>query len=197
MTFNIGSDVSVCSHVGISLCVAKGEYLMLHHLAANPFWSSASPDVQVALLFLPSLISNAFPVHSVIESAKYFATLCMHLRLPSPQLKREGCLSSPLFWALPLRGGFVISSVRKRLVKYFYKKKREMHVRPVSVGPPEKKIGSTGVHWGGSSSSSVHLTLHLVLFTLPLVAMAKILVALSEEKRKLLAAMTVLIWLFW
>lgn len=42
----------------------------------------------------------------------------------------------------------------------------------------------------------MHLTLHLVLFTLPLVAMTKILVALSEEKRKLLAAMTVLIRLF-
>lgn len=70
-----------------------------------------------------------------------------------------------------------------------------MHVRPVSVGLPEKKKGDTGVHWGGSSSS-VHLTLHLVLFTLPLVAMTKILVALSEEKRKLLAAMTVLIRLF-
>lgn len=37
MTFSIGSDVSVWSHVGISLCIAKGEYLVLHHLAANLF----------------------------------------------------------------------------------------------------------------------------------------------------------------
>lgn len=51
----------------------------------------------------------------------------------------------------------------------------------------------TGVHWGGSSS---YLILHLVLFTLSLVAVTKILVALSEEKRKLLAAMTVFILLF-
>lgn len=56
-------------------------------------------------------------------------------------------------------------------------------------------MGGTGVHWGGNSSS-VHPALHLVLFTLSLLAVTKILVALSEEKRKPLAAMTVFIRLF-
>lgn len=42
----------------------------------------------------------------------------------------------------------------------------------------------------------MHLTLHLVLFTLSLVAMNKILVALSEEEGKLLAATIVRIQLF-
>lgn len=70
-----------------------------------------------------------------------------------------------------------------------------MRFRPVSVGLPKKRVGGTGVHWGGSSIS-VHLILYQVLFTLSLVAMTKILVALPEEKRKLLAATTVFIRLF-
>lgn len=124
MTVNIVCDISVCSHAGISWCVAKGEYLMLHHLAANPFWSSASPLVQQCCFsFLLWLLTLFLPLSDCFESVKYFATLHEHLWLPSPQLKSEGCLCSPLSWALPLHGRFVGSCVGKRLVKYFYKKK--------------------------------------------------------------------------
>lgn len=36
MTFNIGSDADVCSHIGVSLRIANGEHLALRHPAADP-----------------------------------------------------------------------------------------------------------------------------------------------------------------
>ena len=68
-------------------------------------------------------------------------------------------------------------------------------MKPVSAGIPARRVGGTGVHWGGCSSR-MPPALHLVLFALFLVAVNKILVALSEEEGKLSAATVGCIQLF-
>lgn len=62
-----------------------------------------------------------------------------------------------------------------------------MWFKPVPAGLPARRAGGTGLLWGGCSSR-VHPTLHLALFTLSLVAVNQISVALSEEEGKPLAA---------